>query len=143
MIRFAAAAFAIAAAMIVVPPLHIDIETIHVVLGDTVDANGVRYRLVGFDAPETYRARCGSERKLGNAAKDRLRALIDDGAIVLTPVACSCPPGTQGTRDCNYGRSCARLTSHGEDVGSILIREGLARAYVCGLAHCPRRQGWC
>lgn len=119
-------------------------ERIAVVDGDTVDVGGVRYRLVGFDAPETRSAQCGSERQLGNKASDRLRALIAEGGILLTPISCSCRPGTlEGTPSCNYGRRCAKLTSHGEDVGAIMIREGLARPYVCGATSCPRRQSWC
>lgn len=46
-----------------------------VVDGDTVNFAGQSIRLVGFDTPETYRAECASERRLGEAATDRLRDL--------------------------------------------------------------------
>jgi hypothetical protein len=36
--------------------------------GDTIRVAGETFRLVGFDAPETSRARCASERELGNRA---------------------------------------------------------------------------
>jgi len=40
--------------------------------------------------------------------------------------------GTEGTLRCNYGRSCGVLRARGQDVGALLIAEGLARTYVCG-----------
>lgn len=138
------ALLALGADLVVAPALIDGQDRIDVVDGDTVDAGGTRYRLVGFDAPETYRAQCGSERQLGNRASDRLRGLIAEGAVLLTPVSCSCRPGTlEGTPSCNYGRRCAKLTAHGEDVAAIMIREGLARSYVCGATSCPHRPGWC
>src|SRR5262245_31080287 len=111
--------------------------------GDTIFANRKTYRLVGFDAPETDRAKCDAERILGQKAAERLRALISQGGLDLTEVRCSCVPGTHGTRLCNYGRSCGILKAKGVDVGQTLIREGLARPYVCGTYRCPRRQGRC
>jgi endonuclease YncB( thermonuclease family) len=112
--------------------------------GDTVRANGQVYRLVGFDTPESGSlARCERERKLADAAANRLRQLIAGGQSALERVPCSCLPGTEGTQQCNHGRLCARLRTEGRDVGTILISEGLARPYVCGQTGCPRRQSWC
>jgi endonuclease YncB( thermonuclease family) len=117
---------------------------IRVVDGDTIAIGATVYRLVGFDAPETgSRARCESERTLGARASFRLRQLVSGGGLTLEPIRCSCPPGTEGTKACNYGRLCARLIARGRDVGDILISEGLARPYVCGTTLCPRRQPWC
>jgi endonuclease YncB( thermonuclease family) len=120
------------------PPLVVD-----VIDGDTVRVAGETYRLIGFDAPETYRAQCPSERELGNRATARLRELVASGGVALERIACSCRPGTEGTRRCNHGRSCGTLRVHGEDVGLTLIREGLARPYLCGPASCSRRESWC
>lgn len=53
---------------------------IQVVDGGTIRVAGEIFRLVGFDAPETYRARCAGERELGNRATFRLRQLIAGGA---------------------------------------------------------------
>src|SRR6266481_3485763 len=116
---------------------------IEVVDGDTIRVAGETFRLVGFDAPETYRAQCPSERQLGNRATFRLRQLVAGGGVDLERVGCACPTGTEGTPRCNYGRSCGVLRARGEDVGAVLIAEGLARAFVCGPTSCPKRESWC
>src|SRR5215471_9868882 len=108
----------------------LDPGQIEVLDGDTIRVAGETFRLVGFDAPETYRARCASERELGNRATFRLRQLVARGGLDLERVACSCRSGTEGTPRCNYGHSCATLTSRGRDVGVVLIAEGLARPFV-------------
>ena len=107
-------------------------ERIRVLDGDTIEVQGQArtIRLVGFNAPETSRAECDAERQLGNLAALRLRQLVAAGDLDLKFIACSCPPGTEGTRACNYGRGCAVLPSNGEDVGSILIREKLAVPFL-------------
>ena len=116
-----------------------------VIDGDTVRVQGETFRLVGFDTPETgRRSRCAYESDLGDRASQRLRDLIGSAAsIELTPLPCACPPGTQGTSQCNYGRSCGTLRANGRDVGGILISEGLASSYSCGPTGCPRRGQWC
>jgi micrococcal nuclease len=123
------------------PPAFGGIEVID---GDTIRRGGRVYRLVGFDTPETgMNARCERERALGAAATRRLTELLRSGGHVLMQTRCACPPGTEGTTACNYGRLCARLTVQGRDVGAILISEGLARPFVCGSTSCPSRAGWC
>jgi endonuclease YncB( thermonuclease family) len=118
--------------------------SISVIDGDTIRANGQTYRLVGFDTPESGSlARCERERRLADAATNRLRQLIANAQTALEPVPCSCRAGTEGTQQCNHGRLCAYLRAEGRDVGPILISEGLARPYVCGQTGCPRRQSWC
>jgi micrococcal nuclease len=121
----------------------IDPGRVEVIDGDTVRVADEVFRLLGFDAPETYRARCASERDLGNRATFRLRQLVAGGGLDLERIACSCPAGTEGTERCNYGRSCGVLKARGQDVGSVLIAEGLAHAYVCGRTSCPSRGSWC
>jgi endonuclease YncB( thermonuclease family) len=126
-------------------PATLAVSPSNVIDGDTVRVRGETFRLVGFDAAETGdQARCAHERQLGNRATARLRELIDSAArSELTRVPCACRADTQGTRDCNYGRSCGTLRADGRDVGNVLIAEGLARPYVCGATGCPRRGSWC
>jgi endonuclease YncB( thermonuclease family) len=114
-----------------------------VVDGDTIRTGASVYRLVGFDTPEAYQAKCPQERALGERAAARLRMIVSRSALELTEVRCSCPPGTQGTQSCNYGRRCGLLKADGEDVAQIPIREGLAHPYVCGSLGCPKRKAWC
>jgi len=70
-------------------PNHVDVLD-----GDTIRVAGETFRLVGFDAPETYRAQCPSERDLGNRATFRLRQLMSGGGLDLERVACACRAGT-------------------------------------------------
>jgi len=123
----------------------VTVSAFNVVDGDTVEVRGRTFRLVGFNTPETGRqAQCAYERDLADRATQRLQSLISSaGSAELTPVACACRPGTDGTSECNYGRSCGILYANGRDVGSILISEGLARPYACGPTGCPRRHQWC
>jgi micrococcal nuclease len=114
--------------------------SVRVIDGDTIGLNDGRsdVRLIGFNAPETgTRARCDAERSKGEAAKSRLRELVSRGSLGFQQVACSCPPGTEGTNACNFGRRCGTLTVGGRDVGSILIGEGLAARFTCGATSCP------
>jgi endonuclease YncB( thermonuclease family) len=116
---------------------------VEVLDGDTIRVAGETFRLVGFDAPETYRAQCPSERELGNRATFRLRQLVASGGLDFERVACACRAGTEGTPRCNYGRSCAMLKARGQNVGAVLIAEALARAFACGPTSCPSRESWC
>jgi hypothetical protein len=97
-------------AVVVVKAEPIAPSAIEVIDGDTIRARGVIVRLVGFDAPETVRARCDSERAMGAKATTRLKQLIASGRLDFVLVPCNCRPGTEGTSACNYGRSCGTLT---------------------------------
>lgn len=88
----------------------------------------VLVRLRGIDAPER-RSKCEDERRLANAATERLAALVSGGAVVLSAI--------EG--DKYFGRVIAEVaTAEGGDVGAALVAEGLARPYDGG-----RRQPWC
>lgn len=116
---------------------------VRVIDGDTIDAvvphgpgepAGVRpmkrYRLVGFDTPETVQARCDAELALGQRATARLRELVAAGPVRLAV--------DTGHTD-RWGRGLATLTVGGRDVGSTLIGEGLAVPY----SGKGRRIDWC
>ena len=118
---------------------------VYVIDGDTVRLNdgGADVRLVGFNTPETGdRARCEAERQKGEAARRRLRELVSTGRVELQQVACSCPPGTEGTSACNYGRRCGTLRINGVDVGSLLVAENLA-VRCTGTSCSSLRLPWC
>jgi endonuclease YncB( thermonuclease family) len=121
-------------------------DRIQVVDGDTIHITGTTpdVRLVGFNAPETTRARCPEERALGETADRRLREIVRGGNLDFSFVACSCRSGTADTPSCNYGRKCGTLKVRGRDVGDILIAEGLAVPFVCGRYRCPATpRPWC
>ena len=124
----------------------IDSTEIRVIDGDIIRVHHKQpnVRLVGFNAPETRRAACEAERELGAKATRRLRDIVGAGNLDFVYVACSCPPGTQGTQACNYGRDCGTLKSEGRDVGAILMEEGLAVLFACGATRCPKTpRPWC
>lgn len=56
---------------------------------------------------------CDREAILGNRAKERLQELVATGRTHVSKIQCSCRPGTEGTPQCNYGRSCGVLTING------------------------------
>jgi endonuclease YncB( thermonuclease family) len=117
---------------------------VFVVDGDTIRARGRSVRLVGFDAPETGgRARCHRERELAERATEQLRRLVAGGGLELRMVPCACPPGTEGTSACNFGRACGYLLANGRDVGMTLISQSLAKPFHCGNQSCPPLPTWC
>ncbi len=114
--------------------------------GDTIRLNdGTRVRLVGFNTPEKFEPKCSREADLGNRASARLKELVATATSTsVALVACSCKAGTEGTRRCNYARSCGKLTVDGRDVGQTLIEEGLAVPFICGGSGCPPTpRPWC
>ena len=90
--------------------------------------DGKRYRLLGFDSPETFFAKCEREREAGYAAAARLRELIETTDARLEPTG----------KNCKWGRGCAYLLLNGEDAGDVMIREGHGAPYTGG-----RRPNWC
>lgn len=99
-----------------------------VVDGDTIYLAGAKIRIAGIDAPETHDYRCASELALGEQAAARLRQLVSGGAVTLSSI----------DRDHDvYGRLLRNVAVDGQDVGDVLVSEGLARPYAGG------RRGWC
>lgn len=119
---------------------------VYVIDGDTIRVRGEAYRLVGFDAPEIGRtARCGREVAKGYEAKAALVDLVHSGKpLTLQRVACSCAPSSpEGSQFCNYGRRCGTLRVGSDNVGTILIRAGLAKDYPYRWDRVPPKPEWC
>jgi endonuclease YncB( thermonuclease family) len=126
------------------PSGWLDSVRIEILDSDSIRSGRQLYRLVGFNTPESGdNAACERERILAAEATRRLRQLVAGAELDLRRVPCACPRGTEGTGQCNYGRLCGTLTVRGQDVGTILIAEGLAERYVCGPTSCPPRKSWC
>lgn len=99
-----------------------------VVDGDTFWMDGERVRIADIDAPETHPPRCPDEARLGDAATQRLQALLNQGSLTLEPA----------DRDTDrYGRKLRIVTRGGVSLGDQLVAEGLARQWT------GRRRPWC
>ena len=99
-----------------------------VVDGDTLYYQGAKIRIADIDTPETHPARCAEEARLGDAATQRLHALVNAGPFSLLYI----------DRDEDaYGRKLRLVTRGGRSIGQDLVDQGLARWYGGG------RQSWC
>lgn len=99
-----------------------------VVDGDTAWIAGEKVRLADIDAPETHPPRCASEAELGARATERLRVLLNSGAVTLVAI----------DRDTDrYGRKLRVVAVDGTSVGETLVSEGLARRWE------GARRPWC
>ena len=99
-----------------------------VVDGDTFWIDGDKVRMADIDAPETHPPRCAEEKRLGEAATARLRALLNAGPVTLVPA----------DRDTDrYGRKLRIVERDGRSLGAVLVSEGLAREWG------GRREPWC
>lgn len=99
-----------------------------VVDGDTFYLGGAKVRIAGIDAPETHPPRCAQEAQLGEAATEKLRALLNSGAVTMTSI--------DRDRD-QYGRLLRNVAVDGADVGAAMVGAGVARDYAGG------KRGWC
>jgi len=99
-----------------------------VVDGDTVWLDGVNLRLQSYDTPEPYDDICGgtAEVALAKRASARLLQLLNTNAFVV-----------QNSGEDRYGRTLATIRIGNQDVGDILIDEGLARRWPDG------EEFWC
>ena len=95
-----------------------------VVDGDTLWLDGVNIRLKDFDTPEPRTNICGgsTELELARAATNRLQELLNDNSWTIQTF----------NMDGTGKRLLATIKIANEDVGDILIREGLARRWPDG-----------
>jgi micrococcal nuclease len=98
--------------------------------GDTFRLeSGERIRIARIDAPETHRdqARCAGEVALGLQAKDRAKTLLAGRAVTFHRVGRS------------YNRTVATVNLDGRDVGTELVRLGIAAWWPRGRT----KPSWC
>ncbi|WP_417591860.1 thermonuclease family protein [Parasphingorhabdus sp.] len=99
-----------------------------VVDGDTIWFEGRKIRVADINTPEISSPGCASERQLGQKAKMRLQALLNQGAFSLEPI----------DRDQDqYGRDLRIITRDGKSLGETLVAEGLAERWQ------GTRRNWC
>ena len=104
-------------------------KQIVIVDGDTIKFDKTTYRLMGFDAPETYQAKCEKEWHRGKMSSIRLDELINEQEYIELDVM-----GLD-----KYRRRLAVLYINGIDVAIVMIREGHAVAYNGR----TKRRDWC
>lgn len=93
--------------------------------GDTIRCGDERIRLEGIDAPELFSPKCPQEALQAAEARDRLGELLAPGFTLER----------HGVD--RYRRTLGTLRVNGQDVGTVLVREGLARTWS------GRREPWC
>lgn len=99
-----------------------------VVDGDTIWLEGQNLRLQSFDTPEPYTDICGGAEEVALAKRSSAR---------LLELLNSNPFTVETAGQDRYGRVLATVRIGSRDVGDILIKEGLARAWPNG------REWWC
>jgi endonuclease YncB( thermonuclease family) len=99
-----------------------------VVDGDTLWLGGAKVRLADINTPEISHPACPREAALGQAAAERLTALLNAGPFTLE---------RSGRDRDRYGRLLRIATRGGESLGMTLVREGLAEPWQ------GRRGSWC
>jgi micrococcal nuclease len=96
-----------------------------VVDGDTFWLDGEKIRIEGIDAPEV-KGKCRHELDLAAKATKRLSSLLSHQTIEIDR------NGKDG-----FGRTLVQVSTGRGEIGSVMIREGLAREYAGG------RGSWC
>ncbi len=99
-----------------------------VVDGDTFWLRGEKIRIADIDTPEISQPACEAELRRGEAARDRLLVLLNDGPFELRAFG--------RNRDRN-GRKLRVVVRNGNSLGDQLVAEGLARTWD------GRRRSWC
>lgn len=93
-----------------------------VIDGDTLDLNGIRYRLNGIDAPEqtqNCKTATGKNWKCGEAATEMLVKLTKRKRVTCKTLG----------QDI-YGRDIATCSAGGTDLGRAMVAQGMAWAFL-------------
>jgi endonuclease YncB( thermonuclease family) len=91
--------------------------------GNTAVVGTERIRLANSVAPEMIEPHCMPELRAGLKARNRLAELLRSGPVLIKRSGAD-----------RFGRTLARLTVGGRDVGALLIQEGLALPWQEGAA---------
>jgi hypothetical protein len=97
-------------------------EKIREITTGHINGETVCTRLVGFDAPETYRAECGQELALGNHVTARLKELVATGNAELVKVPCACAYGAEGLIAATIAGGAESCVSTAATLGRFLSR---------------------
>lgn len=106
----------LAAIFLIVAP-GISFAEVRGIDGDTLEIDGVIYRLNGIDAPE-HGQRCG-DWDCGSEATRELARLLSGATVSCEPVEMD-----------DYGRIIATCYADGRDLGAAMIDKGLAWAFL-------------
>ncbi|WP_327437603.1 thermonuclease family protein [Sinorhizobium meliloti] len=96
-------------------------SAVHVVDGDTLDVNGVRYRLHGIDAPEAGQVCAGSDGRNWACGQGAIRQMEE---LVLGK-AVECDSRGQDA----YGRIISVCTADGIEINALMVETGMAWAF--------------
>ncbi len=101
--------------------------------GDTLRDTGRGYdiRIYGIDTPEIGLAKCEAERALGEVVAARVRELLGAGQVVTYAKAYTPRDARKWPVD-GFKRRLATISIDGEDLGTTLLAEGLAKPYKTG-----------
>ncbi len=98
-----------------------------VIDGDTIDVDGEHIRLPHVDTPEVVRCRCAAECTQGQAAREFTATALTQGKMSVDRTGATDPKG----------RTLGYVQVNGNDVGTMLIKAGLARQWQ------GKSKGWC
>ena len=99
-----------------------------IVDGDTIWFEGRKIRIADINTPEISSPGCTYEKQLGDKAKYRLQALLNEGSFSLQSI---------DREQDQYGRDLRVITRSGESLGDVLVDEGLAERWQ------GYRRDWC
>jgi len=116
MSKYALVGLSVAVVLILSPVATLAAE-IRVIDGDSfVTEDDVTVRVDNIDTPSTgASAQCFAEREMGTKTVDRVKSLLAE-----------CPPVLDKRYTDGRGRTVARVEVCGDDLGEILMKEGLA-----------------